>query len=237
MKNVHILPTDKPSRLFYNVGGALLFTSYESRNGVDIYITSDEEIKEGDWFYLDDAIIVTKYINVKPDKEAQKIILTTNQDLIKDGVQAIDDTFLEWFVKNPSCEEVEVDKNWNYPLDKSWEYKIITPKEEQKQHLIDMMKYDEELGLYEESKQETLEKAAADNQSIMKKQTALDWFFSELERMQYFIGNDMLQAYKQAKEMDKQQMCKFAHKCHNHYKVYGDFKIDQYYNETFNSEK
>ena len=38
-----------------------------------------------------------------------------------------------------------------------------------------------------------------------KKQTAVDWFFSELERMQYFIGNDMLQAYKDAKEMDEQQ--------------------------------
>jgi len=38
-----------------------------------------------------------------------------------------------------------------------------------------------------------------------KKQTAVEWFFSELERMQYFIGNDMLQAYKDAKEMDKQQ--------------------------------
>jgi len=39
-------------------------------------------------------------------------------------------------------------------------YKIITPKEEQKQHLIDMMKSDEELGLYKEPKQETLEEAA-----------------------------------------------------------------------------
>ena len=38
-----------------------------------------------------------------------------------------------------------------------------------------------------------------------KKQTAVDWFFSELQRMQYFIGNGMLQAYKDAKEMDKQQ--------------------------------
>jgi len=36
------------------------------------------------------------------------IILTTNKLLIKDGVQAIDDEFLEWFVKNPSCEEVEI---------------------------------------------------------------------------------------------------------------------------------
>jgi hypothetical protein len=54
--------------------------------------------------------------------------------LIKDGVQSIDDEFLEWFVKNPSCEFVEVDKNWNYPLDKSWEYKLrIIPKEEPKQ--------------------------------------------------------------------------------------------------------
>ena len=35
-----------------------------------------------------------------------------------------------------------------------------------------------------------------------KKQTAVDWFFSELQRMQYFIGNDMLQAYKDAKEME-----------------------------------
>ena len=39
-----------------------------------------------------------------------------------------------------------------------------------------------------------------------KKQTSVDWFFSELQRMQYFIGNDMLQAYKDAKEMEKEQM-------------------------------
>ena len=37
------------------------------------------------------------------------------------------------------------------------------------------------------------------------KQTAVEWFFNELQRMQYFIGNDMLEAYKQAKEMEKQQ--------------------------------
>jgi hypothetical protein len=31
---------------------------------------------------------------------AKKIILTTDLDLIKDGVQSIDNEFLEWFVKN-----------------------------------------------------------------------------------------------------------------------------------------
>jgi hypothetical protein len=108
----------------------------------NIYITSDEEIKEGDWMYYKHfrEDIVCKYdtmngqnTNVNEHKPFyQKIILTTDQELIKDCVQAIDDEFLEWFVNNSSCESVEVDKNWNYPLDKSWEYKIIIPKEKPK---------------------------------------------------------------------------------------------------------
>jgi hypothetical protein len=52
--------------------------------------------------------------------------------LIKDGVQAIDDEFLEWFVKNPSCEEVEVVKTAPIRPFGSL-YKIIIPKEEPKQ--------------------------------------------------------------------------------------------------------
>jgi hypothetical protein len=42
---------------------------------------------------------------------------------------------------------------------------------------------------------------------------------------------------KQLLEMEKEQMCKFACKCHNHYKVYGDFNIEQYYNETYGGNK
>jgi hypothetical protein len=59
----------------------------------------------------------------------KKIILTTDQDLIKDGVQAIDDEFLEWFVKNPSCEFVEINK-YAYAKPNFGNYKIIIPKEE-----------------------------------------------------------------------------------------------------------
>lgn len=43
------------------------------------------------------------------------------------------------------------------------------------------------------------------NKTNMKK-AAVEWFFNELQRMQYFIGNDMLEAFKQAKEMEKQQI-------------------------------
>jgi hypothetical protein len=49
---------------------------------------------------------------LKTDVGYKKIILTDNKDLIKDGVQAIDDEFLEWFVKNPSCESAMVEEKY-----------------------------------------------------------------------------------------------------------------------------
>jgi hypothetical protein len=74
---------------------------------------------------------------------AKKIILTTDQDLINDSVQAIDYEFLEWFVKNPSCEKVEViyDKDaFPYGVETAkgygW-YKIIIPQEEHKQETLE----------------------------------------------------------------------------------------------------
>ena len=139
MKNIHVLPTDKPSKLFYNVGGALLFTNYENHNGVNIYITSDEEIKEGDWYYYFGYIVKYNSDENTLTPNCKKIILTTDQDLIKDGVQSINNEFLEWFVKNPSCEEVEVVKDRVFKLDEFNQrefynqYKIIIPKEEPKQ--------------------------------------------------------------------------------------------------------
>jgi hypothetical protein len=106
MKNLFLLPTEKPSRLFKFANELHLDTIpkdyYKKYN---IYITSDEEIKEGDWIKWGEAIYKANKKYIPPFK---KIILTTDQDLIKDGVQAIDDEFLEWFVKNPSCEYVEI---------------------------------------------------------------------------------------------------------------------------------
>ena len=114
MKNIFLLPTDKPSKLFYNVGGSLLFRNYENHNGINIYITSDEEIKEGDYYVSTHEASINQCSEFNKESLnkaywARKIILTTDQDLIKDGVQAIDDEFLEWFVKNPSCDNVEVE--------------------------------------------------------------------------------------------------------------------------------
>jgi hypothetical protein len=139
MKNLHIIPTDKPSKLFYNVGGGLLFTSYENANGVNVYITSDKEIKVND--YITDGYLVWKWKDDSSLLGRKKVILTTDQDLIAEGIQPIDDTFLQWFVKNPSCESVEVRNDYllwkNSDKEKLSDcYKIIIPKEEPKQETV-----------------------------------------------------------------------------------------------------
>jgi hypothetical protein len=115
MKNLHLLPTEKPSRLRYNLSNQLVLTkeSYRVNYGEEanqhIYITSDEEIKVGEYVIdLENNEVFISLGKMGVNNYIKKIILTTDQDLIKDGVQAIDDEFLEWFVKNPKCESIEV---------------------------------------------------------------------------------------------------------------------------------
>jgi hypothetical protein len=180
-KNIHILPTDNQYKGSISLTpDGRLSTNVLIGIPQNIFITSDEEIKEGDWIGYSNLKkwVPVKYLGGDLIGSEKKIILTTDRDLIKDGVQGIDDEFLEWFVKNSSCESVEV-----IPLRKSsgwydekevwhWDflaYKIIIPQEEfiimnggndisfpssttitfkhkheQKQHLIDLMKLDEE---------------------------------------------------------------------------------------------
>jgi ssDNA-binding Zn-finger/Zn-ribbon topoisomerase 1 len=140
MKNIHTLQTDKTSRLLFNssyesfcfqkeengmfindgkVSNASFWTIEKAQsNGFKphhIYITSDEEIKVGDCYLT----FTNKEVMGQPRKcedanwnfsFCKKIILTTDQSL--EGVQSIDDDFLEWFVKNPSCESVDVKRNY-----------------------------------------------------------------------------------------------------------------------------
>jgi hypothetical protein len=167
MKNIFILPTDKPSRLAFDIDDEFYILSeepvffkhqdeVENRN---IYITSDEEIKEDDWvlFTFNDITEIVKVAAINNNafeskkgfgyglEYCKKIILTTDQKLIADGVQSIDDKFLEWFVKNPTCENVEI-KLVEFEVDMELGdeciehgsyYKIIIPQEEPKQETIE----------------------------------------------------------------------------------------------------
>jgi len=166
MKNIHILPTDKPSRLFYIKKILVLdrkkkiysesYKNLHEYKNQNIYITSDEKIKEGNYTYhrvfgvgkitnvngkkcfvtiklsSTDGSITTPWKRNIPD--IKKIILTTDPQLIADGVQAIDDEFLERFVKNPSCEFAHLGfKSIIGDSETKRTWKIIIPKEEQKE--------------------------------------------------------------------------------------------------------
>lgn len=146
MKNIHILKTGKPSRLLKDiVDETYQFKKVELYGNrfelpLNIYITSNsEDINENDYIITkDNRLVQVSYLMSKDLEDASKVVLTDNQDLIKDGVQEIPDEFLEWFVENPRCEEVEVFKGFADGTDYGYnflDYKIIIPKEEPKQDL------------------------------------------------------------------------------------------------------
>ena len=164
MKNIHLIPTDKPSRLLFDkeenrllpLQGVFWMKHQDLVENQNIYITNSEEIKEGDWA-CHTCITNDKYQiircdvpnNVSIQEHWNKIILTTDGDLINDGVQAIDDEFLKWFVKNPSCESVEIiytncancikiqGQELSPDCCHNYQYKIIIPKEEPKQETLE----------------------------------------------------------------------------------------------------
>ena len=129
MKNIHLLSTDKPSRL-HKIGNELGLTTKPNSNFLskqqNIYITSDEDIDENDYIITKDGRLVeVSYLLSKDLEGASKVVLTTDElyihnDLIPKEyntfpqyIQKIDDEFLEWFVNNPSCEKVKWDA---YPI-------------------------------------------------------------------------------------------------------------------------
>jgi hypothetical protein len=157
MKNIHVLSTNKQSRLWTNNLKRRLeldefYSKHQTNIAKNIYITNDELIKDDfrGWFIgqcgFHKKCVDTKIINNElylldylgnTDRLiwCKKITLATDLDLIADGVQAIDDDFLEWFVKNPSCEYVEVE-SLNIG-DGKLGYVICKPKEESKQSEIE----------------------------------------------------------------------------------------------------
>jgi len=154
MKNIHVLPTHKLSKFYKcRFKGALIvnpMTDVEAcfEEGFDpqcVHITSKEELKEGDWCILLENHYVNGWVGKYDAKKAEgcgsantafflKIILTTDQDLIKDGVQAIPDQFLEWFVKNSACEFVEVNKDYDWNSGKYYNKIKITNWQQEKSY-------------------------------------------------------------------------------------------------------
>ncbi len=227
MKNIHVIKSDKPSRLTLLNGERLLFSKEDCEVSKHkrcinqhIYITSDVEIKEGDWIFHPIYKTVYQWIknaNLHFDRiDAKKIILTTEPQLIADGIQEINETFLKWFVKNPSCEKVIVEIDYN-----KWKkgnitisncYEIIIPKEEPKQTVEQYEQQGLEKYAYE-FQQETLEEAAFESSIDYKP------FEDNLSPKKYyeygFIKGVEWQAEKMYSEEDLVQLLNFVSREYN----------------------
>lgn len=119
----------------------------------EIYITNNDHIGESDWFIRGNEIhkcfrvhktdiefltsIDSVYCGSNKfwDKEyCKKIILTTNKDLIANGVQKIDEESLEYLKQNKNCVDLVAVNEFGseitvggYGFDK-FVYKVIGPK-------------------------------------------------------------------------------------------------------------
>jgi hypothetical protein len=236
MRNVHLITKEQE--------GADVLHQY-------LYITSNEKIKQGDWCIYDSGEVIQYLVKLNTDN-LKKIILTDNPDLVAEGVQPIDNEFLEWFVKNPSCEFVEVEFIYEgFEIDC---YQIILPQEEPKQikcycgHTItcDCEPLQERLEEPTEEAKQRAENYMSLKGALESKQTALELVISQLKEhitksAHNQLGTNRTGDYRiglvkainfceQAKAMEKEQHRKTYHQGLN--SNFQDF--EHYYNETYN---
>ena len=90
-------------------------------------VNNNEDISENCWIITSGKLVQVSYLLSDEVAKGFKVILTTNKLLIKDGVQAIDDEFLEWFINNQDVDYVEITTSF---AENTWSenYKIIIPK-------------------------------------------------------------------------------------------------------------
>ena len=164
MKNIHIIPTDKPSRLLYFGTSKELtlqinlatFRVFE-RSPQNIYITNSEKPKNGDYIVDVEDGSIGKVVNDKDEhnfeiqysngkglscvvKDCQeqvkypiaKIVICSDPELIKNGVQEVPEYFLKWFIvgKNP-IEYVEIKPHLESLDTMKNSYEIIIPQPKQ----------------------------------------------------------------------------------------------------------
>lgn len=138
-RNIHILPTNRPS-ILHKAFNKLFITSivptiqseiYESIPQY-IFITDNySDIKENDYIITKDGRLVqVSYLLSKDVQGATKVVITSDPELIKDGIKEVSEGFVEWLVENPDCEYVQVEidykkfKKGNITLSQCYEIEI-----------------------------------------------------------------------------------------------------------------
>lgn len=176
MKNIHFIQTETSLaklQLDRDYGTLTILDKPCIINGQDfvganLYITSNELYTVG--WYLDNSNYVTKTISQQKSawehkQNWKKIILTTDPILIKDDVQALDDEFLNWFIKNQKREipiiTTTVNNESRYTTNIGFEsWRKEEPQQVCENCKIEISKYGCACFPQAHPKQETLEEAA-----------------------------------------------------------------------------
>jgi hypothetical protein len=121
--------------------------TYQSFEVRDLYITVNGRFTRNE-FVTDGLVIITatpKIVDAQgfvDRRNWRKIAFSTDPDLIAAGLPLPSEDFLNWFVKNPSCEFVEVKKDTYEEISESNFFKkvnyyaIIIPKDEAKTYVM-----------------------------------------------------------------------------------------------------
>ncbi len=157
MKRIVLLPTENPSVIYkrndlntYHLGDCVKCDPTDTlRTNYHMYIISDDDNLELGGYQFNskygDELQKTNQRDIDSRKywEADdyyisKILLTTDLELVKDGIQEVPESFLNWFLENPSCEHVELKQEKLHPgevMDDSYpkdflDYQIVLPEGE-----------------------------------------------------------------------------------------------------------
>lgn len=131
-KNIHLIGTTEATRLHNTFNLLRLEKDYDfSPFNLNVYVTKeDEDIHDGDFIITKDGRLVEVSYLLSPDLEgASKVVLTSDTELTRDGVQSTDDDFLKWMVSNPTRDKVIVTNLYGDFNPAKNVYQIIIPQE------------------------------------------------------------------------------------------------------------
>jgi hypothetical protein len=151
-----------------------------------LYITGEEEIKEGDWVYHYASNKLFKYDGRGLCVEVEKIIITTDQDLINDGVATLpqQETFGSkgTDAKDVEKEMFELEQQLDIPNYLRWYNR--KPNEPRKTTSEKYKEYQDWLNEPPEISNEEIEKAAANHEPMVTRSpyvNACKWYKEQLK--------------------------------------------------------
>ena len=173
-------------------------------------------------------------------KHYKKIIMTTDKSINvlcscgkdcgakESGVQDINNEFLEWFLKNPSCEEVKIKKHFLKIADRYGNgYRtisylaIIIPTEEPKQEYCDNCNNDMCCCIIK--KQETLEKAA----EIYSK----NWGGSDHEQASVYTAFINAAKWEQERSYSEEEVWKLLNKLNETLNIGSELTLEEWFEQ------